>query len=152
MKMQIVSFHCVLKNKFGKVISSTFNRDILTGFGSGHKQELVALAKALQNLTTGEKRSITLSAEEAYGFYDPKMVFKIKRQELPSADKTIVLDMDGTRRSFRVIDTGSDVVMLDGNHPLAGQDLVFEIETLAVRDATAEEISESTQVDHRGCQ
>lgn len=152
MKMQIVSFHCVLKNKFGKVISSTFNRDILTGFSDGHKQELVALAKALQNLTTGEKRSISLSAEEAYGFYDPKMVLKVKRNELPTVDKSIVLDMDGTRRSFRVVDTSSDMVTLDGNHPLAGQDLVFEIETLAVRDATDEEISDSAPVDYRGYQ
>lgn len=148
MKVQIVSFHCILKDKFGKIISSSFNQDILTG-SDGSQQELAALSKGLQNLTSGEKRKITLSAAEAYGFYDPKKVLTMPRNELPQIRKTkkiekpIMLEINGRPHQFRVIEVNSDNVVLDGNHPLAGQDLVFEIETVAVRDATPSEIHES---------
>lgn len=150
MKVQIISFHCVLKNKFGQILSSSFNHDVLTGPGhQNDKQELIALAKGLQNLTAGEKRMISLNAAEAYGFYDPKKVLTMPRGALKQFDQTkqfeapVMIDVDGSPRSFRVIDMNSEDVTLDGNHPFAGQDLIFEIDTVAVRDATPEEISES---------
>ncbi len=150
MKVQIVSFHCILKNKFGKILSSSINHDVLTGPSNGNDpQELIALAKGLQNLTTGEKRSISLSAAEAYGFYDPKKVLTMPVGALKQFDgekivqTPVILDVDGKPRSFRVVEMNSDNVTLDGNHPFAGQDLIFEIETIAARDATAEEISDS---------
>ncbi len=148
MKFQVVSFRCVLKNKLGRVISSTFNQDVLTGqLGSGG--QLPGLANALQNLTQGEHRRVDLNASEAYGFYDPTMVIKVPRTDLPDVSerqnehRTIMLDFKGNRKAFRVVEIGLETIVLDGNHPLAGQDLVFEIETTAVRDATAEEISDS---------
>ena len=67
MKAQIVSFHCTVKNKFGKVISSTFNHEILTGGQNLQADQLVALSKGLENLKAGEKRRITLDASQAYG-------------------------------------------------------------------------------------
>lgn len=148
MKTQIISFHCVLKNKLGKVISSTFNQDVLTG-GDGTQQELMALAHGMQNLKKGEKRRIDLSAQEAYGFYDPAMVIKVARQDLPQIEefqksrKPLVLSHQGKPQIFRVVSIGDESILLDGNHPLAGQDLVFEIETTEVRDATKEEIDEA---------
>lgn len=148
MKIQIVSFNCLLKNKLGKIISSTFNKDILTG-GDLKKQELAALSVALQNLKKGEKRKIILMASEAYGYYDPNLVLTMPRNSLPQvntvklAEPPIIIDVDGKRHPFRVTEVTPENIVLDGNHPLAGQDLVFEIETLAVRDATPEEISGS---------
>ena len=151
MKYQVVSFRCVLKNKLGKVLSSTVNHDVLTGQQVSGSQ-LPGLANALQNLTEGEYRRVDLNASEAYGFYDPSMVIKVPKTDLPDATerrnehRPIMLDFKGNRKAFRIVEIGSESIILDGNHPLAGQDLVFEIETTAVRDATPEEISES--VDH----
>ncbi len=148
MKVQIVSFHCIVKNKMGKVISSTFNQDILTS-SSDQGEHLTGLVHGLQNLTKGEKRRIDLRANEAYGFYDPQMVITVPRQRFSSLMKAkndsqpLVLSVNGKRKAFRIINVEGDSVTLDGNHPLAGQDLVFEIETTAVRDATPEEISDS---------
>ncbi len=156
MKVQIVSFHCILKNKFGKILSSSFNHDVLTGTGSDGEQELVALAKGLQNLKTGEKRLISLNAAEAYGFYDPKKVLTMPRGVLSQFEKNkqteapVVLDVDGHPQSFRVVDMTPDNITLDGNHPFAGQDLIFEIETVSVRDATEEEILDSSSIANRG--
>lgn len=150
MKVQIVSFHCILKNKFGKILSSSINHDVLTGpSNNSDQQELIALSKGLENLTTGEKRSISLSASEAYGFYDPKKVLTMpvgllkQFENEPLMQTPVVLDIDGKPRSFRVVEVNSGQVTLDGNHPFAGQDLIFEIDTIAARDATAEEISDS---------
>ncbi len=150
MKMQIVSFHCVLKNKFGQILSSTFNQDILTG-PQHPQQELAALSNAMSDLKLGEKRLVALSAVDAYGFYDPKMVLTMPRAGLPELQESrknanpIFLNYEGKRHQFRVVGMTSEDVTLDGNHPFAGQDLVFEIDAVAVREATAKEISDSTE-------
>lgn len=148
MSAQIVSFKCVLKNSLGKVISSTFNRDVLTSNGSSDAR-LPGLAQGLQNLQTGEKRKIKLRAEEAYGFYDVNKVIEVPRTTLLGADElrlgeTVLYDRDGKKpERFRVVQLNSENVVLDANHPLAGQDLIFEIEATDVRAASAEEILES---------
>lgn len=146
MKAQIVSFHCTVKNKFGITISSTFNHDILTGGQNNQADQLIALSKGLENLKAGEKRRITLDAAQAYGFYDPEMVLTMPRQDFPTVKKVrnkavpIALNVDGRKKLFRVIEVNAETITLDGNHPLAGQDLVFEIEAISVRDATPEEV------------
>jgi FKBP-type peptidyl-prolyl cis-trans isomerase SlyD len=149
MKIQVISFNCILKNKTGRIISTTFNRDVIT-----HSAEPLAqlniLAKKLQNLNKGEKRIIELSAEEAYGLYEPRKVILYPRKKLPNnltVGETIsIADKTGKIRTYKVVQFHDDFVSLDGNHPLAGQDLIFEIEALDVRDATSEEIAESTNV------
>lgn len=140
---QIISFNCVLKNSVGLLISSTYNKDVLTSINDDHAM-LLGLAKGLQNLCVGDKRKIILKAQEAYGFYDPKKVIYYPRKRLSKdikiEDIITIIGKSGTARSYKVIALHADMVSLDANHPLAGQDLVFEIETLAARDATAEEI------------
>ncbi len=140
MAAQVISFHCVLKNKLGQIISSTTARDVLTeGFTVG---VLPALALALKDVIRGERRTINLRAEEAYGFYDPKLVVKRWREELMAGDgiregEQVRYMINGVERLCRVIDSSENFVTLDANHPLAGQDLVFEIEALEARAATA---------------
>ncbi|MBL7543449.1 MAG: FKBP-type peptidyl-prolyl cis-trans isomerase [Bdellovibrionaceae bacterium] len=150
MNVQVISFKCVLKNNLGTVISSTFNRDVLTAGQPDQTAMLSGLTKGLQNLVKGEKRSIALSAEEAYGLYDPKKVVFFPRKKIPNSTKKgeviNILSKSGIPRSYKVLELHSDFVSLDGNHPLAGQDLIFEIEALDARDATTDEINESANV------
>jgi FKBP-type peptidyl-prolyl cis-trans isomerase SlyD len=149
MKVQVVSFRCVLKTKLGRLISSTFNQNVLTG-EAGVPESLPGLGKALEDLETGERRKVSLSAAEAYGYYDPKLVLKVPRGDLTGldlnrpGDRQIRLKFDGAERLFRIVEVVEDHVTLDGNHPLAGQDLVFEIEATSVRDATPDEIDSSS--------
>lgn len=111
---------------------------------------LSGLTKGLQNLSKGEKRTIAVSAEEAYGLYDPKKVVFFPRKKLPATikkgDLINIVSKSGIQRSYLVLELHSDFVSLDGNHPLAGQDLIFEIEALEARDATIEEINESVNL------
>lgn len=149
MGAQVVSFNCILKNKAGQFISSTFSREVLTG-PTENESLLVGLARGLQNLSTGEKRYIELKAEEAYGLYLPNKVILFPKKKLPRTLKTgefvLITGKNGKIRSFKVLEFYDDMARLDGNHPLAGQDLIFEIETLSARDATPEEITQSVNV------
>lgn len=152
MKAQIVSFHCVLKNPAGQVLSSTFNRDVITWMeGAAAQGQLQGLVDGLQGLREGERRSIFLPAGQAYGFYDPALVLEIPRRKLGAqarglklGDSVWVETPAGDKKLFRVSELRGDQVSLDGNHPLAGQDLIFEIEATEARDATPEEIAESS--------
>lgn len=153
MSIQVISFNCLLKNKAGLVISSTYNRDVLTAL-EGESMMLQGLSHGLQNIMKGEKRSIALSAEEAYGLYDPKKVILYPRKKIPTTlrqgDVISIAGKSGAIRTYKVLQFHDDMVSLDGNHPLAGQDLVFEVEALAVREATAQEISDSlNNVSHQ---
>lgn len=148
MKPQIVSFHCVVKDKMGRVISSTYNQDVLTYDGS-QPEILRGLVRGLQDLREGEKRRIVVPANEAYGFYDPRQVVYCSREGIKSHKESmklgdkVMLSGDQEKHIYRVTEIFGDKVTLDANHPLAGQDLVFEIEATAARAATAQEMSDS---------
>ncbi len=145
-KIQIITFNCILKNKLGQLISSTYNRNVLTGTLESEAL-LQGLSLALQNITTGEKRRIELKASEAYGFYDLKKVILFPRKNLPRqivVGQTIsIVGKSGTVRTYKALELHENMVSLDGNHPLAGQDLIFEIEALQARPATDLEIANS---------
>lgn len=149
MKVQVISFNCVLKNRTGKVISSTFAREVITG-STDSELMLSGLSKGLENLSKGEKRTISLKAEEAYGLYVPQKVILYPRKKLPSSlrvgQMVSIVGKSGRVRSYKVLEFHDDMASLDGNHPLAGQDLIFEIETLMAREATPDEITESSNI------
>lgn len=148
MSVQVISFKCTLKNKVGNVISTTFNRDVITSTNTPQAL-LSGLVDGLQNLKKGEKRQISLTAEQAYGFYDPKKIVLFPRKKfgkeksLQYGEPVSVVTKSGLVKMYRVVELYGDMVALDGNHPLAGQDLIFEIETTDARDATPDEIIES---------
>ncbi len=147
MRAQIISFNCILKSKVGRLISSTYNRDVLTISDVIPDGMLSGLNKNLQDLKKGEKRIINVLAVEAYGLYDPRKVILFPRKKLPNTIKKgeiiNIVSKSGKLRSYQVLELHADLISLDGNHPLAGQDLVFEIEALEVRDATSKEIVDS---------
>jgi len=147
MNSQVISFNCILKNKAGLLISSTYNRDVLTAIDTAETQ-LQGLTQGLKNLKKGEHRKISVSASEAYGFYDLQKIIlypvkKLITKDLRLGQTVSIIGKSGNSRTYKVLEFHNDFISLDGNHPLAGQDLVFEIEALEVRDATKEELSAS---------
>lgn len=151
MAVQVVSFRCVLKDKLGRVISSTINQNVLTS-SVGDSNHLAALMGHLQDLQAGEFRKIDLRADEAYGFYNPKLVLVRPWEDLNFSSplrlgERVIYETEEGRKSFRVTEMTHDSVTLDANHPLAGQDLVFEIEATAARLATPDEIHASATDD-----
>lgn len=136
MNGQIVSFHCVLKDRLGRVISSSFNQNVSTQ--DSPSGQLRGFSRGMQDLKVGECRKIFVGAEEAYGFYDPNKIVELSRDELPEqirlGDVIMVGANNNAPQSHRVVGMTGELVTLDGNHPLAGQDLIFEIEAVEVRD------------------
>jgi len=116
---------------------------------------LRGLAEGLKGLKKGEKRKIFLAATEAYGFYNPLLVRECPREEISNGGQLevgneVVMRTDGKRKTFRVVQATSRSVTLDANHPLAGMDLVFDIEATDARYATSEEIAESQVEEQEG--
>lgn len=150
MKAQILSFHCVLKNKLGQVLSTSFNQDVINQHEAGTDSiRLSGLVSALQNVTPGELRKFSVPASQAYGPYDPKLVLTIRRGDLAKGRELEIgseidlrSDRDGQMQAFRVTLIKGDLLTLDGNHPLAGHDLTFEIEVVAARDARDDDFEE----------
>lgn len=150
MGIQVVSYRCTLTNRMGRVISSTVAQNVLLHPEAEHVP-LKALQEAMRDLKKGERRQVFLRAQEAYGFYDPKLVttrsLEDSEFETPlKIDEEIRVVKDGKTVMMRVIGLTADTVTLDGNHPLAGQDLIFEIQALEARDATEDEIQENDVV------
>ena len=146
---QIVSFHCVVKDRLGRILSSSFNQNVSTG--DSPNGQLVGFSRGMRDLKVGERRRIYVAADEAYGFYDPKKIVEVEREELPADLQlgdvvSMSLEESPSMTQFRVIEVDYDKVILDSNHPLAGQDLIFEIETTAVKaDTESSDEGESTE-------
>jgi len=152
MGIQIISYSCHLKNRMGRMISSTIVRDAVLD-PDNNQMPLKALSEGLRDIKKGESREIFLRANDAYGFYDPKLVItrSIEEGEFKAPlklDEQIMVITDGRPTKMRVVQFSEDTITLDGNHPLAGQDLVFEIQALDAREATKDEISEALQGQH----
>ena len=150
MSIQVISFNCILKSRTGQLISTTYNREVLTALQKSEDTLLIGLTRELQNVVQGEKRRIVLNAQDAYGFYEPSKVILFPKNKLPrhmkEGENIKIAGKSGQIRSYKVLKIHDHMISLDGNHPLAGQDLVFEIDVLSAREASNEEIQDSANV------
>ena len=97
------------------------------------------LEAALTNLSVGEQKRVTVAAKDAYGETDPALRFYLRREVFPP-DTTIEPGMvfaasggdGGEEATFRVVSAEGERILVDGNHPLAGQTLVFDVTVLSV--------------------
>ncbi len=112
----------------------------------GHQQVLDALEDALEGAEPNETRYVTVSPEDGYGEHDPRLVFTAPRENLPDEplrEGMLLRTTEHDGRSFplQVVEVSDDgAAVLDGNHPLAGKTLHFEIQVTDVRPASLEEV------------
>lgn len=116
---------------------------------------LPAFEKALVGLAVGDKFSFSLSPEDAYGEYNedhvldlPKSIFvvdgKFDDETIKEGNTLPMMDSNGNRMNGSVLEVKEDVVVMDFNHPLAGETLHFSGNVIDVHEATAEEIAALT--------
>jgi len=114
------------------------------GFVFGYGVLLPALEARLEGLTVGSKKSVELSARDAYGERDAAHQIEVAREDFPPdvapGDRFELERDDGSELVTRVLAVEGDLVVLDMNHPLAGQRVRFDIEVLDARAATPEEL------------
>lgn len=141
----VVQFHYVLKDEAGKELESSAGNDPLA-YLHGHKNTLEGLEKAFTDKENGEKFSVTLQPEEAYGQRNEEAIQRVPAKHLQGATKwkagmTAVVQTEQGARQVTVIKAGKFMVTVDTNPPLAGKVITFDIEIVDVREATEEEIS-----------
>lgn len=132
-----VSIHYTGTLSDGSTFDSSEGREPLE-FTIGSGQIIPGLDAALPGMTVGDKKTVEVPADEAYGQPDPNA-----RQAVPRADIPADIPLDiGTRLQVQtpqgqvmpvtVVEVTEEQVILDANHPLAGQDLTFAIELISV--------------------
>lgn len=126
-------------------------------FVFGFGQVLPGIEQAIVGAVAGDRRSFELAAHQAYGERDEALVLHVDRSEFSEAvrpgDRFEVENADGELLVLRVLDVETDEVQVDLNHPLAGQKVRFDVETLTVRPATSEEIAAAERaLDQIGAQ
>ena len=122
----------------GTVFDSSKERGPLE-FTIGSAQVIPGFNNAVIGMKVGEKKTVTIPADEAYGPHYDEMVIEVDREKLPSDVDPVVGMMlestqkDGSKVVFVITDiSDNNTVTLDANHPLAGKDLTFEIELLKI--------------------
>ena len=145
---KVVSFHYTLTNDGGDVLDTSRDEQgqpLAYLHGSG--QIVPGLENAMSGKTAGDSFKASIAPEEGYGVRQGDGPQAVERSNFP-ADAEIVEGMmfvaempNGDQAPVWVSKVEGDQVFLDGNHPLAGETLHFDIEVVEVRDATAEELA-----------
>lgn len=142
---KVVSFHYTLKDSKGEVLESSVGDDPMM-FLENAGQIIPGLESAMRGMQKGEKKTINVKAAEAYGDYEQELVVQVPRAQIPKKDVAVGdqfhADNGQGHAQVVVVTAVSDShVTVDGNHPLAGQDLQFDVEVTEVRDATKDEVA-----------
>jgi len=144
----LVTIEYSLYDEDGKVIDSTEGDEPYT-YIQGYGQVVPGLEKALAGLKPGDRRKVTVNPEEGFGLHDPAKVFKEAREKLDAevqVGHVLEVEVDEDHSSeLLVISVDDNSVILDGNHPLAGRRLVFDVRVVGVRPATLKELNKIGQ-------
>ncbi|MDR2618149.1 MAG: peptidylprolyl isomerase [Treponema sp.] len=141
----IVSFDYTLTNDSSQVLDSSFGAEPLA-YLHGHGNIIPGLEQTLEGKNQGDSFRIKVAAADAYGLRDDNLIFSIPRNRF--GDEAVEEGMefqaqtpDGGYRIVRIAAIAGDKVTIDGNHPLAGMDLTFDVTVRDIREASEEEIA-----------
>lgn len=132
-----VKVHYTGKLDDGTVFDSTAARDPLQ-FSLGNGNVIPGFEQAVLGMSPGDSKTTNIPADQAYGSHRPELVMVVERDQMP-ADLSVqvgqplqIRQMDGQTIPVIVSQISQSKVTLDANHPLAGQDLTFEIELVEI--------------------
>lgn len=132
-----VKIHYTGKLEDGTVFDSSENREPIE-FTLGEGQVIPGFEDAVEGMEEGQKKTATIPPDQAYGERREDLVLRVPKDQLPDdidPEKGQQLQMrteDGRTFDVVVSEVADDSIVLDANHPLAGQDLTFDIELLEV--------------------
>lgn len=141
----VVVMHYAVSDSEGTLIDSSYDHKPMTIIqGTGYLIE--GLEDALIDHQTGDKFEVAVNAAQAYGDRHDEYVQTVPKELLQGVEELTVgtqlrATTDDGEQTVIVIDVTDDEVTVDGNHPLAGLDLNFDVEILEVREATEEELA-----------
>jgi FKBP-type peptidyl-prolyl cis-trans isomerase SlyD len=139
----VVSIDYTLTNDAGEVLDSSKGAEPLS-YIHGTGQIISGLENALAGKQEGDSLKVRLAARDAYGERDESKVMTASRAQFGGDEPEVGLQVrsDGPDGSqvLRIVAVEADVVTLDGNHPLAGMPLTFDVTVVGVRAATKQEL------------
>ncbi|WXL24918.1 peptidylprolyl isomerase [Ectopseudomonas mendocina] len=141
-----VSIDYTLTNDAGEVIDSSEGAAPLV-YLHGASNIIRGLEKALEGKQAGDELTVAVEPEEAYGEFSPELVATLNRSMFEGVDELEVgmqfhaSAPDGGMQIVTIRELDGDDVIVDGNHPLAGQRLHFKVKVVNVRDASDEEVA-----------
>jgi FKBP-type peptidyl-prolyl cis-trans isomerase SlyD len=141
---KVVLIHYTLKNDAGETLDSSSGGEPLA-YLHGQGNLIPGLEKALEGKQAGDKLSVSVGPGDGYGQRDDKLVQQVPRRQFGGANVQPGMQFhaqtsQGQTRVVTVTNIVGDMVTVDGNHPLAGENLHFDVEVTEVRDASAEEL------------
>ncbi|MGF1531669.1 MAG: peptidylprolyl isomerase [Puniceicoccaceae bacterium] len=152
---KVVSIDYTLRGDDGQTIDSSEGRAPLD-YLHGAQNIVPGLERELEGKAEGDQILVSVAPTEGYGDYDPKNVFEVPRSQFAESQaiepgmRFQAQTPEGVT-SFLVKEVGEDSVKLDGNHPLAGATLHFDVTVRAIRDASPEEVEHGHVHQSGGC-
>mgnify|MGYP003640190956 FL=1 len=122
----------------GQVFDSSEGKEPLE-ITLGQGQLIPGFEKGLIDMKLNEKKTITIAKDEAYGDVNDALIQEVNKEQLPQ-DMAPEVGMglvsktpDGQEINLLVVEVKDTTIVVDGNHPLAGKDLVFDLEVLEIK-------------------
>lgn len=143
-KNKVATIEYTLKNNDGDVLDTSEGNDPMT-YIQGIGNLIPGLEDALAGKGVGDEVQVTIPPEKAYGLPDAELVQVVERNVFQGVDDLQVgmqfqAQSDQGTQVIWITDIEGDQVTIDGNHPLAGETLNFDVKVVDVRDASAEEL------------
>lgn len=133
-----IAVHYTGKLTNGQVFDSSLEREPLQ-VQLGQGQLIPGFENALVDMAVNEKKTVTIDKAEAYGEVRQELFQKVAKADLPQEIKPEVgmglvgTNPDGSQQQFRVAEVTEEFIVIDANHPLAGQDLIFDLELVDIK-------------------
>lgn len=140
---KVVTIDYTLTDEQGTVLDTSKGQEPLS-YIHGSNSIIPGLEAALEGKAAGESLKVTVTPDDGYGPRDERLVQAIDRTRFPIPDVRVGMEFEaqspqGTR-VVKVVSVADDKVMVDGNHPLAGVTLAFDVTIVSVRDASPDEL------------
>ncbi|POY35036.1 peptidylprolyl isomerase [Solitalea longa] len=141
---KVVSISYTLTNDNNEVLDQSQPNQPLE-YLHGSYNIIPGLEKELEGLQVGDAKKVTVAPAEGYGELNNELIFDAQRQNFPpDADLEVGMQFQAQGEAgpmvIRIVNIEGDKVTVDGNHPLAGETLHFDVKVEALRDASKEEV------------
>ena len=143
-KDAVVAIDYRLTDADGTEVDTTADRGPME-YLHGHQNIIPGLEKELEGHEEGDTLDVTVTPENGYGELEPERVVQVNKEQLgfePEIGAVVSARLpDGREQHLLIAEIEGETVTLDGNHPLAGQTLRFEVSVASIREATEGEIA-----------
>ena len=136
-KNDTVKVHYTGKLTSGEVFDSSKDRDPLE-FKIGSGQLIPGFDQAVEGMEVNEKKTINIPSEEAYGATNPDLIRNVAQEQLPDnidpevGQTLIASGPEGQETRLVITEVHDEHIVVDANHPLAGKDLIFDLELVDI--------------------